>query len=53
MVALSYRTSGSEGPEPEGGSMIPTQVAQQLPIWVAQKLAICWRYDTAVFKGTV
>jgi len=51
MVALFYRTSGFYGLEPEDGSMFPTQVAQQLPILVAQLLAIGWRYDTAVFSS--
>jgi hypothetical protein len=50
MVALDYQTSGSGGPEPVSGSILPTQVAQQLPIWAAQYLAIRWRYNTAVFN---
>ena len=33
--------------------MIPTEVAQQLPILVAQELATSWRYRRAVFKYTI
>ncbi len=33
---LCISNGGSDRPEPVGGSMFPTQVAQQLPILVAQ-----------------
>ena len=35
------------------GTVIPTEVAQQLPILVAQELATSWRYRSAVFSVTL